>query len=215
MTSRLLKDIVYRRIRDMIIIGTLPMGAKLSETVLANKLNATKAPVRDAIKRLQSEGLVSIKPKSGTFVFTLNRKELDELLEFRYCIEVDALKLSYERNRMPFIQELRAILDRMQLCIESNNDMEYLNLDEQFHEVFIKYSDNAYHAEAYNLICSRMATIRTHLGSNKEHMMRSFEQHEGIIKAMESESIDDACRELICHIIPAHGAYWEADNLGV
>ena len=63
MTQDLLKDVVYRRIRDLIINGTLPMGGKISESVLATRPSTTKAPVRDALKQLQSEGLVQIKPK--------------------------------------------------------------------------------------------------------------------------------------------------------
>ena len=215
MTSRLLKDIVYNRIRDMIILGQLPMGEKLSETLLADRLNATKAPVRDAIKRLQSEGLVTIKPQSGTFVFTLDIAELTALLEFRYCIEVDALKLAYERNFSVFLQELKAILNRMEHCIEMENNSEYLQQDSQFHQLFFDYSDNTYHQQAYHLISSRMATIRTRLGCNREHMLRSYSQHEEIVMALESRSLEKACQHLIAHIIPRHGAYWKADNLGI
>ena len=98
MKQELLKDVIYRRIREMIIVGSLPMGMKLSETVLANKLNATKAPIRDALKRLQSEGLVQIKPKSGTFVFHVTTDEFNELLEFRYFIESEGLKLAWKNK---------------------------------------------------------------------------------------------------------------------
>ncbi len=196
-------------------MGSLPMGAKLSETVLAERLNATKAPVRDAIKRLKSEGLVTIKPKSGTFVFSLSRSELNDFLEFRYCIEVDAMRLSYQRNKGSFIQEMRAILDHMEYCISNNNSTEYLSLDSKYHQLLIKYSNNTYHREAYNLVASRMATIRTHMGCNREHMLRSFTQHQEICTALSNDKLHQACDLLLSHTSPKHGAYWEADNLGL
>ena len=215
MATKLLKDIVYNRIRDMIIIGLLPMGAKLSEAVLADKLNATLAPVRDAIRRLQSEGLVTTRPKCGTFVFTLDRAELNSFLEFRYNVEADALRLSFERNYPVFLQELCSKLDRMKHCIDTGNNTEYLQLDSQFHQLFFDYCDNVYHQQAYNLISSRMAAIGTHLGCDREHMLRSYSQHAGITSAVQERSLNTAVENLLFHICPEHGAYWQVTNLGI
>ncbi|WED23421.1 GntR family transcriptional regulator [Vibrio sp. JC009] len=213
MKQDLLKDVIYRRIREMIIVGTLPMGMKLSETVLANKLNATKAPIRDALKRLQSEGLVQIKPKSGTFVFSFNTQEFNELLEFRYFIESEGLKLAWKNNPKQLIQELCFILDKMEVCLNNSSSLEYLNLDNQFHQTLISLCDNRYFQESYALISSRMSTARNHLGGNEDHLQRSFEQHRAIVCALQDNQINDAQYQLICHILPEHGAYWSSANL--
>ncbi|WP_375749255.1 GntR family transcriptional regulator [Vibrio sp. HN007] len=213
MKQDLLKDVIYRRIREMIIVGTLPMGMKISETVLANKLNATKAPIRDALKRLQSEGLVQIKPKSGTFVFHVTADEFTELLEFRYFIESEGLKLAWKNNPKQLIQELCFILDKMEVCLSNASTLEYLKLDNQFHQTFISLCDNRYFLESYALISARMATARNHLGGNEEHLQRSFEQHNSIVRALQNDSINDAMYQLICHILPEHGAYWSTANL--
>lgn len=213
MKQDLLKDVIYRRIREMIIVGTLPMGMKLSETVLSNKLNATKAPIRDALKRLQSEGLVQIKPKSGTFVFHVTAGEFNELLEFRYFIESEGLKLAWKNNPKQLIQELCFILDKMDVCLSNASTLEYLTLDNQFHQTFISLCDNRYFKESYELISARMATARNHLGGNQEHLQRSFEQHKTIVKALQADNINGANYQLICHILPEHGAYWSTANL--
>ncbi|KAA8597638.1 GntR family transcriptional regulator [Vibrio cyclitrophicus] len=208
MKQDLLKDVIYRRIREMIIVGTLPMGMKISETVLANKLNATKAPIRDALKRLQSEGLVQIKPKSGTFVFHVTAEEFTDLLEFRYFIESEGLKLAWKNNPKQLIQELCFILDKMQVCLSNASTLEYLTLDNQFHQTFISLCDNRYFVESYALISARMATARNHLGGNEKHLYRSYEQHHSIVRALQDDNINDATYQLICHILPKHGAYW-------
>ncbi|WP_313667135.1 GntR family transcriptional regulator [Atlantibacter sp.] len=208
MTKDLLKDVIYRRIRDMIINGTLPMGGKISESVLATRLAATKAPVRDALKRLQSEGLVQIKPKSGTFVFSLNEIEFHALLDFRFLVEAKALELSLQRNPRQLVQELSSILDHMNVCITSKSTLEYIRLDNLFHEALFTYCMNTYLKESYILISSRMATVRNYLGSSDEHMFRSYQQHADIIKALQENQLKKALDELRGHILPEHGAYW-------
>lgn len=213
MKQDLLKDVVYRRVRDMIVMGTLPMGSKLSETVLSKKLNATKAPIRDALKRLQSEGLVQIKPKSGTFVFSFCDSEFNDLLEFRYFIEAQGLQLAWKNNPRQLVQELCFILDKMTFCINTDSTVEYLSLDNQFHQTLISLCDNRYFKESYSLISPRMATARNHLGTNEEHMLRSFEQHSAIVNALTTNNIEDAQQELTRHILPKHGAYWGDENL--
>ena len=82
MEHDLQKDIIYTRIKEMIVNGTFAMGEKISERTLEQSLKGNKAPIRDALKRLQAEGLVVRKPKSGTYVFSLSQKELLNLLNF-------------------------------------------------------------------------------------------------------------------------------------
>ncbi len=208
MGQELLKDVIYRRIKEMIIVGTLPMGAKLSESVLMNKLEASKAPIRDALKRLQAEGLVQRRAKSGTFVLSFTQSEFNELLEFRYFIEGEGMKLASKHNLKQLIQELSFILDKMEVCIKRNSILEYLQLDNQFHQCLISACGNRYFQESYELISSRMATARNHLGGNEQHLNRSFEQHVKIIKNLRQENIEGAQYQLMCHILPEYGAYW-------
>ncbi|MBS8587070.1 GntR family transcriptional regulator [Escherichia coli] len=208
MTTDLLKDVIYRRIRDMIINGTLPMGCKISESALATRLSSTKAPVRDALRRLQSEGLVHIRPKSGTFVFNLSDIEFNGLLEFRYFVEAKALRLSLHRNQRQLVQALSSYLDHMTFCLENNSTHEYIRLDNLFHEALFTYCGNAYLQQSYVLISAQMATIRNYLGSNDEHMHRSHQQHVAIIQAIQDADAEKAFQALQEHILPEKGAYW-------
>lgn len=210
MTQELLKDVIYRRIREMIIMGALPMGSKLSEAVLSTKLNATKAPVRDALKRLNSEGLVQIKPKSGSFVFSFSDSDLAEFLQFRYFIESKGIELAFKHNSRQLVQELSLILDRMMICIDTASSMEYLRLDDQFHQTIISLCGNRYFKESYSVIAPKMATARNRMGTDEEHMQRSFDQHRAIIDALQNSELVKAQQILTEHILPEHGAYWGA-----
>ncbi|WAT02050.1 GntR family transcriptional regulator [Rouxiella chamberiensis] len=208
MAQDLLKDVVYKRIKDMIINGSLPMAGKLSETVLATRLSASKAPVRDALRRLQSEGLVQIKPKSGTFVFSLSDVDFKDLLDFRFYIESKAMSLSLKKNPKQLVQEISSILDNMDFCINNGSTVEYIRLDNLFHEALFNWCQNPYLTQAYGLISSRMATIRHYMGSNDEHMHRSYVQHVTIVAALRDNDLDTALESLKGHILPEFGAYW-------
>lgn len=213
MTQNFLKDIVYRRIREMIINGSLAMGVKLSESVLAERLDVTKAPIRDALRQLQNEGLVQIKPQSGTFVFSLGTIEFNDLLEFRYHIESKAMQLSFQKNYKQFVQEISFSIDKMEMALNNDSVSEYLSLDNLFHQSLIDHCSNIYFKESYELISARMATIRNHLGGSNEHMLRSFNQHKAILNALKNNQIEIAISELQSHILPDHDAYWGSVRL--
>ena len=104
MEHNLQKDIVYEQIKEKIIQGSFAMGEKISERMLEQLITANKAPIRDALKRLQAEGLVVRKAKSGTYVFSLNSKELLDLLNFRFVIESQSVILSFAINQERLIE---------------------------------------------------------------------------------------------------------------
>lgn len=127
MDNNLQKDIIYQRIKEMIENGTFAMGAKISERTLELNLGANKAPIRDALKRLQAEGLVVRKAKSGTYVFSLTHKELLNLLNFRFVIESQGVILSFSINQNKLIEQIEKIILQMRLALALNQGDEYLS----------------------------------------------------------------------------------------
>ena len=88
-----LTDLAVERIRAAIVEDRLAFGEQLSEAALAVNLGISKTPVREALLRLKMDGLVEIQPQRGTFVFTLDADEVEELTAFREIIETEALGL--------------------------------------------------------------------------------------------------------------------------
>lgn len=208
MTDVLLKDIIYQRIKESIVSGIFPMGSKLSETVIEEKLHANRAPVRDALKRLEAEHLVERLPKKGTFVFSLDYEKLDKLLTFRYFIESHSLALSLANNRNSLIQGLGAIMDRMSIVINQDNIYGYLEADAKFHHLLVSNCNNPYFIGCYENIYPFMNTVRNHLGSNHNHVKRSHEQHANIFNAICEGDLKKSLAILRGHILPDYGAYW-------
>lgn len=213
MEETLLKDIVYRRIKDLIISGEFQMGSKISESILEETLNANKAPVRDALKRLENERLVVRRAKSGTYVFCICQKDMDKLLQFRFVIEFEAAKLAVKTAKSRLEQELGAIFDKMKIAYKNNSTHDYLGLDSEFHQMIVDLCDNKYFIDSFHMISAIMDTVRNYLGSSKFHMERSQSQHEAIIQAVH-DSDEKKIEELLkMHILPEYGAYWSEQNL--
>ena len=104
-----LTEIALQQVRTAIIEGTLPLGSAISEGQLAASLGISKTPVREALAQLRMEGLVTIVPQSGTFVFTLSATEVVEICELRQTLEAAALRLALERNRSRLIDGLAEV----------------------------------------------------------------------------------------------------------
>lgn len=213
MMTDLKKDIIYRRIKELIISGFYPMGAKISEGMLEHELQGNKAPIRDALKRLAAEKLVDRKAKSGTYVFSLNSRELDEMLHFRYVIESEASLLSMRFEPDLLMQEIGVVIERMRECMEDSKIGEYLRLDSRFHELLVSHCENRYFIESFSNISAIMDTVRNCLGSNTEHLERSFKQHLEIAKAINARDVHGFTEVYRAHLLSECGSYWSPDNL--
>src|SRR5260221_9041097 len=108
---RSLTAIVIDQIRDLIITGKLALGEQLSENTLAEQLGVSRTPVREAFLRLESEGLVEVRPQRGTFVFQYDATELREILELPEGLEVGALRIALGRDIVGLAAAPRSHLD--------------------------------------------------------------------------------------------------------
>ena len=207
------KDIIYNRIKQMIISGKFAMGTKISERILENTLKANKAPIRDALKRLQAEGMVVRKAKSGTYVFSLSNKELLDLLNFRFVIESQSVILSFTQNQEKLIDEIEKIILKMRLALTLNQGEEYLAQDSVFHETLVRLCDNSYFITSFERISAIMDTARNFLGNNLEHMQKSILEHQNIADAIAAKNIGRVVELLREHILPEFGAYWRTFEL--
>src|SRR5215472_2259180 len=99
MDPRPLKGIVADEIRSRIIVGALNLGARVSDKDLASELRISRTPVREALLQLQAEGLIVVRPRSGTFVFDLSPDELREISDLRGLFETGAIRMGVAHAR--------------------------------------------------------------------------------------------------------------------
>jgi len=214
-----LMEATSEKIRDAIVSGELPLGSKLSEQRLADMLGVSRSPVRDALAGLQSEGLVTISPKRGSFVFTPDLRVVDELCEHRVILETAALRLGIERNHEELIRQLERASAEMERALKANDPNRYTLGDHQFHNAIIECAENRTLAKSYNLSISPLKALRTHLFTiMSENTDRSMGEHVAVIQAALAKDTDRACADLsehIGHLAAAFRAKLSFDGTGV
>ena len=206
-----LTNIVISRVRNMIIDGELELGSVLSERKLAEELNVSKTPVREAFAQLRSEGLVNIVPQSGVRVFTLSAKGVREMCEFRKALETAALVASLRNDPVALEAGIRVVVDKMKKTQEAGDQTAYLALDTEFHLTFFEHCSNQYLQGAYALYSGKIAALRTHLANKPQHTSMSFEEHKEMLIAINRRDADE-----LKHILDRHiGRTQETYEIGV
>ncbi len=106
-------QVIKEKIRDMIIHGDLSLGQPISENELSNILAVSKTPIREAFILLShNENLINIIPRSGTFVFSVTDKDINDLIKMRVILEQGAISEAMEKNANNVIIELNSILSK-------------------------------------------------------------------------------------------------------
>jgi DNA-binding GntR family transcriptional regulator len=197
---KLLTETVLEHLRELIVRGDLRLGEAISERQLAERLGVSKTPVREALAKLKSEGLVQIFPQRGAFVFTLGGNEVANLCDFRQPIETAAAKLAISRKPNDVLFEISDIVDQMRESLSRQDFRAYLDLDSAFHLTFFKHCGNSYYEETYKRYAGKIAALRTHLAVKPAHTQLSMREHEEILATIKNGSVDQTIRILSHHI---------------
>lgn len=203
-----LTELVTENLRDRIVTGEFDLGSQLSESRIAKDLEVSRTPVREAINRLEMEGLLIVEPQKGSFVFNLEPEELAKLCDARVCLETTALTHAVQNRSDDLHVALKECVDQMTLAREADDVAKYLALDTEFHQHLFDCSDNRFLNDAYQAISLKMAAIRTRLGGHPEHMAKSYREHQELVEAVKSRDLDLALNILRSHIDRKEGSYW-------
>jgi DNA-binding GntR family transcriptional regulator len=187
-------------IRARIVFGDVALGSSLSENTLAAELGVSKTPVREALLQLKSEGLVSIQPQRGSFVFDMSAAEVVQLGELRETLELAALRLAAKHDPRELVKELRGIVGEMRKTLDRNDAAAYRKLDADFHRAFFDHSGNVYLLACYLGIAFRIQALRSRLSADPVLNRSSYVDHEKICKLVDDGQISDAMKLLSSHV---------------
>jgi DNA-binding GntR family transcriptional regulator len=139
---RSLPDQVYEYLSDSIIRGTLKPGEKLGETALCTQFGISRSPLRECFRILESEGLVVIHPRKGTFVRGLTRDDIEDVFPVRSALECLAARLALPHIGPKEIQDLNDLIKGMEEALNNKAMSTFLHLNFAFHSLFIKAAHN-------------------------------------------------------------------------
>src|SRR3954468_12910692 len=148
------------RVRQLVLGGDFPPGAPLSEVFLAQEFDVSRTPIREALKQLQHEGLVEIRPKVGTFVREPTRREIIELFQLKESMEGLAASLLARRGEVPELAVLRRNLEQSEMASLTHDTDAYARLVHEFHWTIVRGSDNTKLVGRYERVSNQVAYQR-------------------------------------------------------
>jgi DNA-binding GntR family transcriptional regulator len=203
---------VTDRLRAMIADGTLESGAALSEVALAEEFEVSRTPVREALKQLQTEGLVTIRPRVGTFVTRPSRREINELFQLKELLEGAAARLLAQRGDVREVAALRDNVKRADLAVEAGDVEGYAALVDEFHDLIMVGADNSKLAQHYRIMMNQLAysrRVQTSL-SAPGRMIDSDAEHHRVLELIIAKDAATAERVMREHVRASQSALLEA-----
>ncbi len=137
-----LRDVVFQTLRKAIITGEFAPGERLMEINLANMLGVSRTPVREAIRKLELEGLVIMIPRKGAQVAKITEKNLRDVIEIRIVLEEFGASLACERITEEGRQMLQNLHEKFVKAVETNDILQIAEKDEQFHDGIFHAANN-------------------------------------------------------------------------
>ncbi len=160
----------------------------------------SRTPVREALLQLQNEGLVVIKPQSGTFVFDLTRADLHHICQARAIFETGALRFALAEGSPEPLAALGALVGRAAVVLEDGDLDQCDALDWKFHEGLIASTGNRFLIKAYSAISLQLRTLRHLMPSTPARVGEAIRQHRRILDLCAAGRVDDAVHQLNGHI---------------
>lgn len=175
----------YRRLRESIVDGALPAGSRLSERGLATALGISAQPVREALRRLEQDGMVVTLPRRGTVVADLGPDRLDELGRIRAALEGVAAALAAERMAPEELKALAAIVATMRDRTTAEDTEALGEANERFHELLRRASGSAFLERSLEALRAYDPMGRPRaLGSTPRAMPQALREHVAILAAL-------------------------------
>lgn len=201
---------VYRTLRERFLSQQFKPGQRLHLAEMEKQMEISRTPLKDALNRLALEGLVKIKPRSGTFVAPLDPREIAESFDVRRVLELYALELAVPSLTAAQLREIHSLAQEMGEALtwmdEAQKYRRYVELDHKMHELLVAYAGNRRLKAAWEQVNVHGQMARVHYQSEEALLKLSQQEHEDILHALEARDVVAAQRALDYHIKRAKDA---------
>ena len=195
-----LRDVVFNTLRQAILRGELKPGERLMEIQLANKLGVSRTPIREAIRKLELEGLGLMIPRKGAEVAEITEKSLRDVLEVRRALEELAVQLACEKITKEEIRELERVAKEFQQVVNSSDITEIAEVDVCFHDIIYTATDNQKLIQLLNNLREQMYRYRVEYLKRDGVFPQLIAEHEAIIRHIENNEKEKATEVMCRHI---------------
>lgn len=201
--SESLNKLVIDYIINAIGTGKLSAGAKVNETLIARELNISRAPIREAIRELATQGILEIEPRKGATVPSMNEREINETYSLRACLESMAVGLAIKKLTDKDINKLDRISKKMNQTLKNDDIKKFIKLNEDFHNII---RENCGHIKLQKILNSFILMARLYLLMTNQNLLNSLKldveygAHDPIVAAIKKRNVALAERLMDKHI---------------
>jgi len=185
-------EYVYMAIKEAILSGEYQPDEKIVIRSVAENFNVSDIPVREAMRRLEAEKLVSIVPHVGVIVNSISLKEMEEGVAIREILEPWAGRLVVDNITEEDIETLNILLAQMDNCVVEENYQLYGRLNKEFHQTIYKLSGNETLYQIINELWHKTERLRGIFRSEPSRMKESNEEHKKLVEALANGDADKA-----------------------
>jgi DNA-binding GntR family transcriptional regulator len=205
-----IRERVYLYIKDLILDGEFKTGDRLVERELAERLNISRTPIREALFRLESQGFVKTVPRKGVIVADISEKEIIEVFTILSSLEVLAVKLAVQKLDDETKGKFTACIQKVEECLQNKNEVDFSDLHSELN--YLLYS-SAKNTKLYEILSGLSDYIRAFAKKGYQKAGRaeqSMEEHVKIMEAIINQESDMAEYLTKIHIENSKKAYVEA-----
>jgi len=195
-----LRDVVFNTLRQSILTGELKPGERLMEIHLADKLGVSRTPIREAIRKLELEGLVTMIPRRGAEVAQITEKHLKDVLEVRRALDALPVELACERITQDELADLMDARDLFAKAIKTKDANKIAQADVAFHDIILIASRNDRLMQMLSNLSQQMYRYRLEYVKDDEHYDRLIEEHNIIFDAISRRDSKVGAEAIISHI---------------
>ena len=187
-----LRDVVFNTLRQAILKGELKPGERLMEIALADRLGVSRTPIREAMRKLELEGLVVMIPRRGAQVANITEKDLNDVLEVRIALENMATEKACTRMTEEEMGKLWLAAKEFERMISDGNLVRLAEADVAFHEIIYRASDNKRLNQVLNNLREQMYRYRVEYLKEEETRNLLVKEHEELTRAIRARDVAKA-----------------------
>lgn len=195
-----LRDLVFNTLRQAILTGELKPGERLMEIHLADKLGVSRTPIREAIRKLELEGLVTMIPRRGAEVAQITEKSMNDVLEIRRTLDALCAELACDRITEGGLRSLKESCDLFEQSVAGKDAKKIAQADVALHDIILQATGNQRLIQMVNNLAEQMYRYRFEYIKDSSQHQRLVEEHRIIYKSILEKDKDTAASAARTHI---------------
>ena len=184
-----LRDVVFNTLRQAILKGELKPGERLMEIALAERLGVSRTPIREAMRKLELEGLVVMIPRRGAQVANITEKDLNDVLEVRIALENMAIEKACKRMTDEEMGRLWLAAKEFERTMAEGDLVRLAEADVAFHEIIYQASDNRRLNQVLNNLREQIYRYRVEYLKDEETRNVLVKEHEELTRAIKERDV--------------------------